>query len=345
MKPPCKIINVLLHLGACCLLLFAFIGSEARAGTLTIGTTPNLVTIDEKKFVFVDINGNINFTATPSDYSGDINKWKWIFENGQPDESTDQNPSNIAFVGGAGGKVNYCTVGLEHIDENNVTCQTGDTTVSTLHVVIPRFKITINAFIAANNLTSPSNSNRVYEGDNRSWDKNGSSRIHQTFDIIPVPAVVSAGVDNKSAVCGPSALYEKSSSLDGSGNLTSAARDDITQGTPQKIAWATATASCTATKSSTPATNKIVVSVEGSATNPVSIEPLYTPSIDYHMDITIDLRDPFNPTYTIGGTTDEFPSYDIYINKERVWSYSEAAGDPFGLFLEDNPIDVAGQIN
>lgn len=321
---------------------FVFTTPTTRAGKLDITTTPSLVTIDGKRFVFVDANGNINFTASASDLKGEITKWKWTFQNGQPDQSTNQNPSNVAFGVGAQGKINYCTVGLEHIDEENNTCQTDDTTVSTVHVVIPRFKITINAFIAANNLNSLINSNRVYAGDNRSWDKNGSSRVSQTFDIIPVSSVVNAGVDSKSAHCGESAIFEKSSSLDGSGNLTSAALNDSSTGTPLKISWATATPSCTATKSSS-SQNVVTISVAGTATNPVSIEPI-TPSIDYHLDITIDLSDPFNPTYAISGTTDEFPSYEIYINDEKVWSYSESGSDPTGLFFEDNQIDAGGSI-
>jgi hypothetical protein len=315
---------------------------STHAGELTVTTTPASEDVSGKKYVFIDKDKNVNFSASASDYSGSIDSWKWVFPNGQPDSSDKQNPGNVLFGSAALGQVNKCTVGLKHVD-NGVTCTAESKVISTIHVYIPRFTVTINAFISANYLNSIFNSNRIYAGDNRSWDKNGSSRCHQTFDIIPVTSVSSSGVENNSSKCDESQLYEKSSSLNTSGEISSLARGDMTAGPPLKVDWKTATPTCTATKDSAPKKNSIKVKVSGSATNPVSIEPI-TPSIDYHIDITIDVSDPEHPTYTLSGTTDEFPSYEIYIGSKKVYSYSESGHSPTGLFFEDNNVTGSGDL-
>lgn len=325
-----------------CLLTALLVCVSARAGELTVTTTPTIEDVGGKKYVFIDKNQNVNFSASASNYSGTIDTWKWVFPNGQPDSSDKQNPGNVLFGAAAFGQVNKCTVGLKHVD-NGVTCTDESKVISTIHVYIPRFTVTINAFISANYLDSIFNSNRIYAGDNRSWDKSGSSRIHHTFDIIPVASVSSAGVENNTGKCDESSIYEKSSSLDSSGQISSAARSDMTAGPPLKVDWKTATPTCTASKDSVPKQNSIKVKISGTATNPVSIEPI-TPSIDYHINITIDVSDPEHPTYSLSGTTDEFPSYEIYIGTKKVYSYSESGHSPMGLFFEDNNVTGSGNL-
>jgi hypothetical protein len=70
--------------------------------------------------------------------------------------------------------------------------------------------------------------------------------------------------------------------------------------------------------------------------------------IQYYLFVTIDRSDPSHPTYTIEGTSSEFPAYEVYINGQLVYSYDPIPGGhgPLSLLLgPENTIETTGTLS
>jgi hypothetical protein len=68
-------------------------------------------------------------------------------------------------------------------------------------------------------------------------------------------------------------------------------------------------------------------------------------NIDLDMVIIIDASDPANPTYTIQGSHDLFPNFDIYINDQRIHGYDSGSEGILGLSSQDEEVDDSGEID
>jgi hypothetical protein len=236
--------------------------------------------------------------------------------------------------------------------------------------LLPVQMITINTFIPHNNVDDPGNANpfgndHVFEGDNRiggtparaTWTKDGAHRTQQKFNVIPFQNMGDAdGLEdnayNASSLTGPknspflnhvgtTHRYEKTSSLDTSGNLTAAARADTTLGDAHlKVAEATAGNSGMKVIPSWLGDRKIKVRCEVKVGNPLA-PTLLGNEIDYVFDITIDLTDASNPRYSLEGNHDGFPAYEVYIGNKRVFQHDPlATGEGLGSLLDPLEHDV-----
>jgi hypothetical protein len=192
-------------------------------------------------------------------------------------------------------------------------------------VAVATVSITINTFIADNNIPGPPPSgnltaglNTVYQGDNRSQgSENGSHRTQYKLQVVPNKQLKPDGLDgNPTSDVGQTVAYDKSSSLVG-GNLTDEAKNDSKLYDDYlKIDQGTASADGLISTSKYLATGKLQIECKCTAANPIAI---IAPAIKYDFTITIDNSDPKNPKYTVEGQCKRFPDYEIYINGKQVW--------------------------
>ncbi|MDC3133129.1 DUF3238 domain-containing protein [Flavobacteriaceae bacterium] len=79
---------------------------------------------------------------------------------------------------------------------------------------------------------------------------------------------------------------------------------------------------------------EVIYELSASASNPL----ISSPMIDYSITVTIK-KDGDKYTYSIGGSHDEFPSYELKLNGTEVYSFDASKNDPSDLFPgdEENP--------
>lgn len=221
----------------CAVGFWAVAASAANTAELNLSTNPAFETINSKRYVFVKKDDSVSFSVSPSKSPVSLS---WTFANGDPGSKTGNGPHTIFYRSPALGKSSPVKFSSSRTDEDGNNCVT--TSKTTCRVVVPQFELVINAFIAQDNIEKPFDSSIVFEGDNRSWSKDGEARIKQKFTLISVASVDSDGFlegsEHKS--CGETRSYEKSTSLDSAGKLTATAKADTTKGAPMKIDWDTA---------------------------------------------------------------------------------------------------------
>ena len=213
---------------------------------------------------------------------------------------------------------------------------------SDLPVYLTVLDVTINTFIPENNYPDPRvgwwpGVTGTGEGDNRSWDRYGSSRTYHQVSIYQ-PYLVSDNLfeSTQIAQAGFSAYYEMSTSLDGSGNLTDEARNDWTEGAPMKVAWGAPDGSslnCDAHK-----TSHSVASLEchGNEATPLF---WWAPGITYDFFIDFTFNDDTSVDFLITGDHDGFPNCEIYVGDQllaayrpsRLWSEHMVLGTTCGV--------------
>jgi len=67
-----------------------------------------------------------------------------------------------------------------------------------------------------------------------------------------------------------------------------------------------------------PSASVVTATIEGKVSNPMIPN---APPIHYKATVTIDRSNPSQPTYTVSGTSCEFPAYEIYINGQQVYHF------------------------
>ncbi|MCX6936686.1 MAG: hypothetical protein NTU80_02125, partial [Verrucomicrobia bacterium] len=233
--------------------------------------------------------------------------------------------------------------------------------------------ITINTFIPHNNVDDPDNLNplniaspaHVYGGDDRSsgsplraiWNKEGAHRSRQRFKIVPLRNRGDTdgiednsyindtdGVRNDSLLndVGATHKYHKASSLNASGNLTAAAKSDTILG-DENLMVAKATASKYSGMEIIPewiSDNKLKVTCTLSLGNPLA--PVIAGNqIDYVFILTLDYSDPKHPLYSLEGSHDGFPAYEVYIGGKRIYEHDPlATGEDVFSLLGSGEWDV-----
>ncbi|OFW43883.1 MAG: hypothetical protein A3J29_15980 [Acidobacteria bacterium RIFCSPLOWO2_12_FULL_67_14b] len=186
--------------------------------------------------------------------------------------------------------------------------------------------ITVNSFIPEEWVTSPflggAENTQIFEGDNRSFQRTGSSRIHQEVRIsLTAPPLNIVKI-------GKTVLYDKVSSLDGANRLTTAAKADTVLGdSTLKIAEATASSNGV-TIQTTRSGNVVTAVLSGGVNNPLVVSP----DIDYQVTVSIDFSDGPNPTFSVTGSHDGFPNYEMCINERRLYQHDHGSQTPFSLF-------------
>lgn len=251
----------------------------------------------------------------------------------------------------------------------NFVVEGNDKPICWTGTLLPVQVITINTFIPHNNVDDPGNMNpfgndHVFEGDNRmsgtparaTWNKDGSHRTQQRFNVIPFRNMGDAdglednayandpdGVKNDSWLnhVGATHRYHKSSSLDASGNLTAAARADTTLGDAHlKVAEATASSSGMSLSPTWLGDHKIKIRCVVSVGNPLA-PSVGGNEIDYDCEITIDYSNASDLRYSLEGDHDGFPAYEVYIGNKRIFQHDPlATGESLGSLFDPLEHDV-----
>lgn len=129
---------------------------------------------------------------------------------------------------------------------------------------------------------------------------------------------------------GKTRSYDKATSLDASGKLTPQAKADTVKGAPLMIDEALAGTGGMTISVTRLTDRKVEAYFRAAANNPL----ITSPDIDWEFTIIIDSTDPMNPTYSLQGTHDGFPGYDIYIDSQFIFGHNPTlTGEgPFSLF-------------
>lgn len=215
------------------------------------------------------------------------------------------------------------------------------------------FNVTINTFIPHNYVDHPTSTSAIFAGDNRNsgspaaatWNEHGSHRTQQKAQLIAVQEVDpngrhaayaanadGAGNNDHSVSIGETHKFHKTSSLAG-GVISALAWADTTLGDNHLMMDKGTAAKTEVTIQPTTwhSSRKISALFVCNASNPLVN---LAPGIGYTVTITADYTTPSTPKYSISGTHDGFPAYEIYINGTRVYQHDPmATGDgPGSLF-------------
>jgi hypothetical protein len=219
-------------------------------------------------------------------------------------------------------------------------------------------KVTINTFIPQNNVEDPRPFvGTLFKGDNRNsgtppratWNENGPHRTQQKFWIVADQAVDSNGLFNNAfsvnadgngnsdryVNVGETKSFDPATSLDTSGNLTAAALADTITGEPLMIERATATKTQVWLENlHYVSPQEISVTGRCEAMNPL----VSGPSISYTITLSINSK---TGTYTVTGSHDGFPAYEIYINGKRIYQHDPlATGDGLNSLFPDEEYEI-----
>jgi hypothetical protein len=208
--------------------------------------------------------------------------------------------------------------------------------------------VTINSFIRQDNVNNPFNlipggRDTVFQGDNRGFQENGTYRAQQKFSVVTQQAADANGLlDNAYTddtdgngeyrnATGITVQYDKLSSLDSSGNITQIAMYDTMIGDNfQKIGIGQASIGDMSISSTRLSDGKVKIECIGSAADPLISN---APSLDWDFTIIIDRSNPSNPTYSLTGTHDGFPDYEVYINNTLIFGFDAVANGQTSLSL------------
>ena len=208
-------------------------------------------------------------------------------------------------------------------------------------------RLTLNAFLPYDHIDDPHpwplGANRVFEGDgeNRPFAENGPSRTSQIMDLwnpyqYPSNPPVAAGPFDWAAL---TQQYEASSSLDGSGRLTMAARNDWLEGAPLKTDWGVATnlgEGCSVSRLGSS------LSVYCELETPNGVYPAWLdPQIEYRLTLTFQFGPTAAVNYTISGCHKLFPAYEIWAAGQAILTDIDN-GEPLSLMI---PCDWAAKVN
>jgi hypothetical protein len=69
---------------------------------------------------------------------------------------------------------------------------------------------------------------------------------------------------------------------------------------------------------------KVKIVFDMAASNPL----LPAPTIDYDFDLVIDYSDPYAPTYSLTGSQDGFPCYEVYVGDVRIHQFDSGDNSP-----------------
>jgi hypothetical protein len=231
---------------------------------------------------------------------------------------------------------NGSSVGIH--DFNNSGLMAGIGADNTPVLLLPVEMITINTFIPQNYLQPFFD---VFAGDDRIdaagkviWNKNGSHRTQQKVNLIPFRNMGDAdGMEDNAYANDPDGIkndpvlnhvqetntFQASTSIVG-GKISAAARADNVKGAPMRLDWQTGTNSGMSVTPTWLGDRKIQVRYVVSADNPLASGVLWD-NIDYDFTLILDFTDPANPTYSLSGSHDGFPAYEIYIGDKRIYDH------------------------
>lgn len=193
-------------------------------------------------------------------------------------------------------------------------------------VVPAQFEMFFKAFIPyqwVRILGHPLYDNRVVaKGDDRDFadDVSASTRMGQVAIVIPYPDLDANGIGSISGgefAVSWTGTTEHYNYTDLTNPFTTAAHQGLEPQTRIIEGSSPADSGVAPTDemyilppdSRDPNTNKVTISFNGSAGEPIVIG---APPIDYEIDITIDSSDPLAPTFKVTGWQDGFPAYEGY---------------------------------
>jgi hypothetical protein len=200
-------------------------------------------------------------------------------------------------------------------------------------------RLTLNAFIPYEWIIDPFyilTGSRIFEGDDRSWAENGSSRVSQIMDLWnqywSPGGIFLAGPHEYAAL---SIQYETSTSLDAGQHLTQAARDDWTPGPPMKTAWAIG--QNTGDGCSGSYINAMTVSIRCFMDSPNPVYGWLAPDIEWRWYMTFGFTPTALVNYSIYGCRKYFPAYEIWAAGHQIYAGPDS-GSVFDLLI---PCDSA----
>jgi hypothetical protein len=208
--------------------------------------------------------------------------------------------------------------------------------------VVPQFKIHASAFIKQEWVDHPLDGDYIFGGDDR-MNANGqaefsvsqgSYRLRMEGTVIPLKlydsdGIADDGTEQKSV--GYTRQYHKASSLDGNGNLTAAAKQDLTTGDDNLLH--------DEAQSAAPETGIARIEQSGQYTSVQFIlkgnNPLIvSPNIFVTNTLAFDYRNPDDPKYKIVSTYRPFPAWQMYVNDKPVRLYDSGSFTPAALTAE-----------
>ena len=150
----------------------------------------------------------------------------------------------------------------------------------------PEFVITVNSFIPEEWVTSPflgpSENVQIFEGDNRSFQRTGMSRIHQEVRV-------SLNGARNFVRIGKTVSYDSATSLDQTNHLTAEAKaDSVLNDGVLKTGEATASSSGV-TVQTTRSGGVVTAVLSGGVSNPLVVSP----DIDYEVTITVEFSNSY----------------------------------------------------
>lgn len=180
----------------------------------------------------------------------------------------------------------------------------------------------------------PGMADHVFQGDDRGFSYTSQSfRMRQIVILQPFQEDSGGGWKDgsKKNLTGITRAYDKSTSLDSAGNLTPAAKADMTKGHPLMCDFAQASPDSWTITVTRITNRKVIAYFRAAASDPLVIP---APDIDWEFWVTIDSTNESSPTYIFQGAHDGFPAYDIYINGKLIYGHDpRTTGDGiFSLF-------------
>lgn len=192
------------------------------------------------------------------------------------------------------------------------------------------FEIQISSFIPSDHLLDPIYSDRAYGGDGRGFSKSSTSfRMRQKVTIVTFQEDDADGLKDGTAqnLIGVTRWYQISTSVT-NGVLTAAAKADTVKGTPLMVDFAFASTNGMQIAVTRLTNRKVRVDFSASAGNPLQ---LGAPAIDWAFTVTVDSTNSSVPTYTLTGSHDGFPGYDVYIGSQLIYGHDPTVtGDGVG---------------
>jgi len=219
-----------------------------------------------------------------------------------------------------------------------------------------QFDISFSSFIPSDHVTGPPQSrcgfppiNQLsFEGDNRGFDPAATSfRTRQVVSVAADEAVDADGLidGTDQNLVGTTRSYAPDALADG---VIDASDDDGVLGDCTLLHdEGTASTSDMHIDVMRIDPDRVQVHLHGGAGNPLVFG---APDIDWDFTIEIDVSGS-SPTWTLTGSHDGFPAYEIYINGQTIYTYSPGS-PPFGfsdlraLFPPlDVDVNASGQLN
>ena len=181
----------------------------------------------------------------------------------------------------------------------------------------------------------------VFAGDDRSFDPNATSfRTRQLVGVVPESSADADGLEDGSIaeLVGPSKAYAPDA-LAGDNKITPADDDAVLHDCHLLDNVASASTSNMHVDVTRVNAHQVSVHLHGGAANP--LVPA-APAIDWDLTVTIDTSGA-KPHWTIKGSHDGFPAYEVYVNGQTIYTYTPGPGPySFGDLLKlFPPLDVS----